>query len=235
MIIYREIMAGARQPNVLYVTAVVTENVTSGVTHFVTGNVTLDVTGGVTHLVTGGVTFIDTKEPGSTDCNSISCEYCHLGGVTLGVTLGVTFLVTLGVTFLVTGDVTLRVTTKKEKNKRKKKFPLHPLKKKKNKKRKKLPHKRACMREKSRQENSKSDVCSHTGVWEFSYAYGACSFTPRLTVFCHSNDSMLLNRSTELRSLGVSYTYGAFSFALRLRRQSFSPKRVDGYHILTEA
>ena len=94
-------MAGARQRNVLYVTAVVTENVTCGVTHFVTGSVTLDVTGGVTHLVTGGVTFIDTKEPGSTDCNSISCEYCHLGGVTLGVT----FLVTLGVTFLVTGYV----------------------------------------------------------------------------------------------------------------------------------
>ncbi|MBR6180166.1 MAG: hypothetical protein IKQ77_03035 [Prevotella sp.] len=145
MIIYREIMAGARQRNVLYVTAVVTENVTCGVTHFVTGSVTLDVTGGVTHLVTGGVTFIDTKEPGSTDCNSISCEYCHLGGVTLGVT----FLVTLGVTFLVTGYVTLRVTTKKEKNKRKKKFPLHPLKKKKKQKKKKQPHIRACMREKS--------------------------------------------------------------------------------------
>jgi len=133
MIIYREIMAGARQPNVLYVTAVVTENVTSGVTHFVTGSVTF--------LVTYGVTFFDARKLGSTDCNSISCERDHLGGVTLGVTLGVTFLVT--------GDVTLRVTTKKEKNKRKKKFPLHPLKKKKNKKRKKQPHIHACMREKS--------------------------------------------------------------------------------------
>ena len=116
-------MAGARQPNVLYVTAVVTENVTSGVTHF----------------VTGGVTFSNTMKPSSTNCNSISCEYYHLGGVTDGVTLGVTFLVT--------GDVTLRVTTKKEKNKRKKKFPLHPLKKKKNKKKKKThPPPRACAR-----------------------------------------------------------------------------------------
>ncbi|MBR6181611.1 MAG: hypothetical protein IKQ77_10405 [Prevotella sp.] len=204
-----------------------TDSVTGVVTGDVTEDVTEDVTDGVTGVVTGVVTFYDTSKPVSTSCDSVRCECGSFEGVTLNVTLDVTFVVT--------SFVTANVTSKKEKNKRKKIFPLHPLKKKKNKKRKKLPHKRACMREKSRQENSKSEVCSHTGVWEFSYVYGACSFTPRLTVFCHSNDSMLLNRSTELRSLGVSYTYGAFSFALRLRRQSFSPKRVDGYHILTEA
>ena len=74
MIIYREIIAGARQPNVLQMTAVVTENVTSGVT--------LLVTGGVTLLVTYGVTFSDTMKPGSTNCNSNSCERDHLDGVT---------------------------------------------------------------------------------------------------------------------------------------------------------
>ena len=86
MIIYREIIAGARQPNVLQMTAVVTENVTSGVT--------LLVTGGVTLLVTYGVTLSDTMKPGSTNCNSISCERDHLDGVTLGVTDGVTGVVT---------------------------------------------------------------------------------------------------------------------------------------------
>ena len=193
----------------------------------VTEDVTEDVTKVVTDGVTGVVTFSDTSKPISTSCDSVRCECGSFEGVTLNVTLDVTFVVT--------SFVTANVTSKKERNKRKKKFPLHPLKKKKNKKRKKQPHKRACIREKSRQESSKSNVCCHTGDWEFSYAYGACSFTPRLTVFSHLNDSMLLNRSTELRSLGVSHTYGAFSFALRLRRQSFSPKRVDGYHILTEA
>ena len=90
MIIYQEIIAGARQPNVLQMTAVVTENVTSGVTLLVTYGVTLLVTGGVTLLVTYGVTFSDTMKPGSTNCNSNSCERDHLEGVTSGVTDGVT-------------------------------------------------------------------------------------------------------------------------------------------------
>ena len=89
--------------------------------------VTLLVTYGVTLLVTYGVTLSNTMKPSSTNCNSISCECDHLEGVTRGVTDGVTFLVTGDVTLRVTPFVTLRVTTKKEKNKRKKKFPLHPL------------------------------------------------------------------------------------------------------------
>ena len=165
MIIYREIIAGARQPNVLQMTAVVTENVTGGVTHFVTGGVTL--------LVTYDVTFSDTMKPGSTNCNSISCERDHLESVTLGVTDGVT----LDVTLLVTGDVTLCVTTKKEKNKRKKKFPLHPLKKKKNKKKKKThSHPRACAR-KFRQK-----VTSHGSNSDASASSMPSSHSPRATV-----------------------------------------------------
>ena len=74
MIIYQEIIAGARQPNVLQMTAVVTENVTSG----------------VTLLVTYDVTFSDTMKPYSTNCNSDSCERDHLEGVTSGVKDGVT-------------------------------------------------------------------------------------------------------------------------------------------------
>ena len=145
MIIYQEIIAGARQPNVLQMTAVVTENVTYGVT--------LLVTYGVTHFVTGGVTFSNTMKPSSTNCNSISCERDHLEGVTLGVTDGVTG----GVTFLVTGDVTLRETTKKAKQQKKEEIPPAPPKEeKKQKKKKTTTHTRVHAR-KIRQENSKSD------------------------------------------------------------------------------
>ena len=61
----------------------------------------------------------------------------------VGMIAGITVIFGLDInkSFL-TSFVTANVTSKKEKNKRKKKFPLHPLKKKKNKKRKKQPHKR---------------------------------------------------------------------------------------------
>ena len=94
----------------------------------VTACVTRFVTGCVTGCVTPPTHFNDVVTP----IESEGCKKLENPPVTLSVT----------------AFVTGYVTNKKEKNKRKKNSPLHPLKKKKTKKRKNNTHKRACMRKK---------------------------------------------------------------------------------------
>ena len=145
-----EIKGSSRQPNVLRITALATGEATTAVTE----DVTTVVTEERTTFVTENATVHTTPDNSAMRMKPEGYENEDSPYATTDVTTDATT------------DATTDVTEKREKNKRKKKIPLHPLKKKKNKKKIKThtqtrAHARKSRKRKSNGAGNSSSTLSH--------------------------------------------------------------------------